>query len=231
MRFLRPSTLLASRPAGGGDRYGVLLGLILASYLLSAFQGGVAVAVVRLLLYLITLLLALHTSRVRASTVRFVMLAAWAGTGAAVVLAFVAGSGTALGVVHLWIFLVLATTVLVIVRRVLSHRVVTMQTILGALSAYLIIGLSFAAFYSSVGELSGSRFFAETAAQDTNLMQYFSFTTLTTLGYGDLTPTTNLGRCVAVLEALIGQVFLVTLVARLVSLFRPSHDRNQPEDK
>ena len=52
---------------------------------------------------------------------------------------------------------------------------------------------------------------------------YLSYVTLTTVGFGDLTPYTNLARSVVVLEALIGQIFLVTLVARLVALYSSEH--------
>ena len=62
-------------------------------------------------------------------------------------------------------------------------------------------------------------FFANGQPANTQTLQYFSFTTLTTLGYGDFTAAGSLGRAVAVLEALTGQVFLATLVARLVSAY------------
>jgi voltage-gated potassium channel Kch len=61
-------------------------------------------------------------------------------------------------------------------------------------------------------------------------LQYFSFTTLTTLGYGDFTAAGSLGRALAVLEALAGQVFLATLVARLVSAYAGSRRRPPPGD-
>ena len=67
---------------------------------------------------------------------------------------------------------------------------------------------------------------------NTQTFQYFSFTTLTTLGYGDFTALENSGRAVAVMEALTGQVFLATLVARLVAAFRTSgNGQNAPDDR
>jgi Ion channel len=110
------------------------------------------------------------------------------------------------------------------VRRVLAKPAVTIQSIYGAISAYMIIGLMFAAFYGAIWHLGGGSFFAgqQSAQHQTNVptIQYFSFTTLTTLGYGDFTAASDGGRAVAVVEALIGQVFLATLVARLVAAFR-----------
>src|SRR5262249_6089772 len=112
-----------------------------------------------------------------------------------------------------------------IVRRVLGFGTVTMQSIYGALSAYLIIGLMFAAFFAAIYHLSGDPFFAPGEPNNTQTFQYFSFTTLTTLGYGDFTAAGNSGRAVAVLEALTGQVFLATLVSRLVAACRGSGER------
>lgn len=73
--------------------------------------------------------------------------------------------------------------------------------------------------------LGGGQFFVHGQHASTQTFQYFSFTTLTTLGYGDFTAAGNAGRAVAVLEALTGQVFLATLVARLVAAFRGPGER------
>jgi hypothetical protein len=79
-------------------------------------------------------------------------------------------------------------------------------------------------------------FFASNQPANAQTLQYFSFTTLTTLGYGDFTAAGNGGRSIAVMEALTGQVFLATLVARLVSAYRtparpePSGRDRLPED-
>jgi hypothetical protein len=112
---------------------------------------------------------------------------------------------------------------------VLAKRTVTIQSIYGALSAYLIIGLMFASVFAAVNYLSTTDFFADNEPANTQTFQYFSFTTLTTLGYGDFTAGENGGRSIAVLEALTGQVFLATLVARLVAAYRTPDPPEQPE--
>ena len=94
-----------------------------------------------------------------------------------------------------------------------------MQNIYGALSAYLMIGVAFAAFFTAIDHLSGGHFFAQGQPDSTQTFQYFSFTTLTTLGYGDFTAAGNFGRALADLEALTGQIILVTLVAFLVTRY------------
>ncbi|MDR3032609.1 MAG: potassium channel family protein, partial [Kitasatospora sp.] len=75
--------------------------------------------------------------------------------------------------------------------------------------------------------LTTAPFFANGQHASPQTFQYFSFTTLTTLGYGDFVAVNNGGRAVAVIEALAGQVFLATLVARLVAAFRGSAERAQ----
>jgi Ion channel len=124
------------------------------------------------------------------------------------------------GAAYLWRGLILLITVVLIVRRVLARSTVTVQSIYGALSAYLITGLMYAAFYAAIQHLGSGDFFADRQPADTQTLQYFSFTTLTTLGYGDFTAAGNGGRALAAVEALTGQVFLATLVARLVAAFR-----------
>ena len=81
-----------------------------------------------------------------------------------------------------------------------------MQNIYGALSAYLMIGVAFAAFFTAIDHLSGGNFFAQGQPDSTQTFQYFSFTTLTTLGYGDFTAAGDFGRALADLEALTGQI-------------------------
>jgi len=94
----------------------------------------------------------------------------------------------------------------------------------------------FASVYTALDHLGESMFFANNEPANTQTFQYFSFTTLTTLGYGDFTAAENGGRSIAVMEALTGQVFLATLVARLVSAYRtpsrpePSGRDRLPED-
>jgi hypothetical protein len=136
------------------------------------------------------------------------------------------------GVANIWTGLVLLVAVVMIVHRVLTFGTVTLQSIFGAFSAYLIVGLMFASFYAAMYHFGGNQFFANNQPGNTQTFQYFSFTTLTTLGYGDFTAFENSGRAVAVMEALTGQIFLATLVARLVAAFRTSGDaQNAPDDR
>jgi hypothetical protein len=214
------------QPTPAPGRYGALLLLLIVSYLLSAFFSGRWVEALQVVVFTAAALLALRSSPVSRRAVRLLMVVAFIGVPVFFALSLSTATGdVGTGVANLWTGVVLLTAVVMIVRRVLGFGTVTLQSIFGALSAYLIIGLMFAAFFAAIYHLSGDPFFAPGEPNNTQTFQYFSFTTLTTLGYGDFTAAGNSGRAVAVLEALTGQVFLATLVARLVAAFRGSGDR------
>jgi hypothetical protein len=208
-----------------GDRYGALLLVLILTYLLSAFTSRSLIGAVQTVFFVAALLLALRNSPLRRGSARLVIACLLLGSAIAVALALTQPTGAGAGVADLWIGLLLLATVVIIVRRILGHTEVTLQSIYGALSAYLIIGLMFAACYAAMNRLGSGPFFTHGSPGNTETFQYFSFTTLTTLGYGDFTAASNAGRAVAVLEALIGQVFLATLVARLVATFRAAQPR------
>ena len=212
------------RPPRGPARYGLLLALLIVTYLLSASGFSTLVAELQTLLFFGVLLLALRTGQASRRVVRLIGLVALLGSAAAAVAASTHTRGGD-GAADIWKGLMLLLTAVLIVRRVLARPTVTVQSIYGALSAYLIIGLMFAAFYAAIERLGGGSFFAHQQPANTQTFQYFSFTTLTTLGYGDFTAAGNSGRALAVIEALTGQVFLATLVARLVTAFRSPAER------
>jgi voltage-gated potassium channel len=115
--------------------------------------------------------------------------------------------------------LLVTVTLPVTIRRVVEHRRVTHETVLGALCAYVLLGLLFAFVYLAVEELDDASFFAQPGPHQQSEYVYFSFVSLTTLGFGDLSPSVGLPQALTVLEALCGSIFLVTLVARLVTLW------------
>ena len=225
----------ARRPGGSdgrtrlpklGGRYGLLLLVLISTYLLSSFSISAA-GDLQVVLFLAVLLLALRTSPFSRQWTMVVGAVALIGSAAAVG-ASLTGTDTGEGASELWKGLVLLLTAVLIVRRVLARSTVTLQSIYGALSAYIVIGLMFAAFYAAIEHLGAGHFFANGERANTQTFQYFSFTTLTTLGYGDFTAAGNGGRALAVMEALTGQVFLATLVARLVAAFRATPEQAPP---
>lgn len=117
---------------------------------------------------------------------------------------------------------VLLTTLGTILMRVVTATVVSFRTILGALSAYTLLGILFSYVYLATSLLQEDPFFVSEAATSMSDLVFFSYTTLTTTGYGNLLPAGEPGESFTVIEMLFGQIFLVTLVARLVSMWRPA---------
>jgi hypothetical protein len=103
-----------------------------------------------------------------------------------------------------------------VVLGVRQQGAVTLHTMFGVLCIYLLLGMLFSYAYALVGDAQSEPFFALGISADISDYLYFSFATLTTVGYGDLAAATDLGRSVAITEALIGQIYLVTVGAVIV---------------
>lgn len=113
----------------------------------------------------------------------------------------------------------LASAIGAVVARISRHPRVTVRTATGALTVYLLLGLLFCYLFVFVSEVQQRSFFAQPSADFIVSYLYFSFSCLTTVGFGDLTAATDVGRMIAVVEALIGQLYLVTVVALVVGNF------------
>jgi hypothetical protein len=119
-----------------------------------------------------------------------------------------------------------AVAPIAIAWSVFRRRVVDVRTILAALCVYVLVGMLWAYVYIAIGNFGSSAFFAQSVQPTSADFLYFSFITQLTVGYGDLTAAGNLGRACAVLEALFGQIYLVTIVALLVSRLVPRAPRD-----
>ena len=113
--------------------------------------------------------------------------------------------------------LLAVATIVTIAIGVVDQNEVNAQSITGAVCIYLLFGILFMFLYGAVALLGSSDFFAQGTDGTRALRLYFSYVTLATLGYGDYTPAGNLGHSLAILEALMGQLYLVTVLALLVS--------------
>ena len=116
--------------------------------------------------------------------------------------------------------LVVATAV-IIALSIVDRGVIDRQSITGAVCVYLLLGMVFVFVYGAMASIGSGPFFAQGTDGTRALRFYFSYVTLATLGYGDYTPSGNAGHTLAVLEALLGQLYLVTVVAVLVARMRP----------
>ena len=108
-----------------------------------------------------------------------------------------------------------------IFRHLVRRTVVDQETVLGAIAAYLLIGMFFAFVYRAAAANDATAFFGVQGDGSFAQDLFFSFTTLTTTGYGNLVPAENPGQTFALAEMLIGQLFLVTVVAKVINTYRP----------
>jgi voltage-gated potassium channel len=104
-----------------------------------------------------------------------------------------------------------------VVGGIRSEQRVTLHSVMGALTIYLLAGLIFGFAYSTMDAIAGTPVLSHLGANKHPEEVYFSFITLTTVGYGDIAPITSASRMTSVLEALFGQLYLVTIVAVIVS--------------
>ncbi|MDR3685506.1 MAG: potassium channel family protein [Coriobacteriia bacterium] len=216
------------------DRYALVCALILSTILSTSVLGdGEIGLILTLALMTTTLVIALRTSDAGPR----VTLAATAISVLAIVGICVAllthNTGPARLAYGLAMIGIVGVTPVVIARRLATHTVVSLDTVIGAAAIYLLIGLLFAVIYSTISFVLARQgipaaapgFFVASRPIEASDYVYYSFTTLATVGYGDLTASIALGRLLSVCEALIGQLYLVTIVAVLVSNMGRSRPR------
>jgi hypothetical protein len=202
-------------------RYGVVFLLTLAEVVWQIVGPGADWSVaVAFALQGAALVVVVATSRVR-EDVRRVRTLAGAGLAALVVIAMAAGvvpgwlEAAVGGALSFAIPFALVGGLLRLVRA----RGVTLQVVAGALAIYLLVGLTFAWAVGVLARIGSATFFAGGAPATQSSRVYYSFTTLTTTGYGDYTPATPAGHALAVVEMLVGQLYLVTVIGVLVGSF------------
>ena len=197
------------------DDYGVVLLLILATIVMVSVGFGSVGEFLSVCLSGFTLLFVLHTSDARQRTFRLsaVIVAIAVAAAAVGFLSDETEGSVAAGLIGL--LLAFAAPVIILLRIFHSPRI-TVRLVLGALAIYLLLGLTYAYLYPVIGVLTGQPFFVQTDKAGSIDFVYFSYVTLTTVGYGDFTAATSAGRIFAVSEALIGQLYLVSAVALLV---------------
>ncbi len=213
------------------DSYGLVLLLILVAYALSAalsasWAGSLVIAV-----QIVTVWVALRVSRARRSA-RLLTSCALAVSALAAVANLFFRDQIDGGTVASWVSCLLYLIApLSIVRHLILRRVVDGVTLVGAIDAYLMAGMFFAFLYHSVGLTQQLPPFFGSQGNGTFPQDlFFSFTTLTTTGYGNLVPAANPGQTFAVLEMVTGQLFLVTAVGKVVSTWRPGQGRKRLRD-
>jgi Ion channel len=206
------------------DRYGMLFVLIIGALLLTAANTKwlkIAAVVAQGCVVLFAFLVARAPRRAWRVAIVLVPLA--------VILGIVGrlGDSRPSEIVAASVNLVLpVAAILVLGRRIVREPYVSGRTVLGLLSVYLLIGMTFAATFILIAVVSAEPFFAQTQHAQPVDFTYFSFVTLATVGYGDLTAVNPMPRMLAAIEGLSGQLYLVTVVAVAVSRVRTRRDRS-----
>ena len=222
------------RETGGRVRYGLLL---VATGLSVAVQGtvdpGPVQQVVVTALAGASLVLAFHAARLPPPLVR--AAAALAATALAVALVRATtgdiGDGAARAMNAALVALGPPAVAVGLVRNLRATGEVRIEAVFGVLSLYVLIGMAFGFAYGAIDLFDDEPFFADGNTATVAHCLYFSLTTLATVGYGDFVARSDLGHTLAVSEALIGQIYLVTVVSLIVSnLGRPAQRANRAAD-
>jgi len=201
------------------QRYGILLVTLLAAFVLQGVgaDGHLADVVITALLGA-SIALALWT----ADVARWAERLSIAVAVGLVVLSTIDPDATAAKIGNVLLVAVGPPAVAIGVIRGMRRRgAVTIEAVLGVLCIYLLVGMFFAFLFAVVNEVGGAPFFANGETANRPNFLYYSFTTLATVGYGDFTARSDLGHTLSILEALMGQIYLVTVVSVLVGNLRP----------
>jgi hypothetical protein len=164
----------------------------------------------------VSLMVAMIASGAQTKVVQAGLALAGIGIGASITIALIQVEGDARRWLSVTSLLLTLLAMGAIARRLMLHAEISVLTVLGAVCFYVLLGLTFAFAFECVGEFGSQPLFASRGAGTRSDYVYFSFITMATVGYGDLTAQGGLGRALAVTEGLFGQIYLVTAVAALV---------------
>jgi Ion channel len=198
-------------------RFGmVLLLLIIAVFFSISAPNDPWVLLMTTLVLAASLSIAMLASGAQPKVVRAWLVVVALGIGVSIVIATTQEMRVASAYLALTTLLLALATIGAIARRLWRHAEISVLTLLGALCIYVLLGMSFAFVFEAVGNLGSQPFFASQETATRSDYMYFSFITMATVGYGDLTPQGGLGRDLTVTEGLFGQIYLVIAVAALV---------------
>ena len=214
------------------ERYGLLLGAIIIAFAIQgiAEPGKIEEILVAVLLGA-TLLLSLWVADAKPR----VMWGAVLIVAALILISIIEAangnvSGGATRIANaLLVALAPPAIILGVLRSLRARQAVTLEAVFGVLCVYILLGMFFASVYGTIDRFGGNPFFAGGQTATVARCLYFSFASLTTAGYGDFTARSNLGHTLSVSEALLGQIYLVTVVSLIVANLGRSRPRASEE--
>lgn len=213
----------------GPPRYGLLLICVVASLIVQgAVPPGAVQQVAVTVLGGASFVLALRAARFPDRVLRLALAIACFAVAISVVRAITGGVGE--GAARAMNAALLAcgppAVAVGVLRDLRQQGAVRLQAVLGVLALYLLVGMFYGFVYGAFDQLGNGEFFANGAPATVSNCVYYSFTTLATVGYGDLVTRTDVGHTLSISEALLGQLYLVTVVSLVVSnLGQPARGR------
>ena len=129
-----------------------------------------------------------------------------------------------------------AYIIFILLRHIIRSKRVTADILYGAVSVYILLGVFFASFYVFLDAITPTEMFMNAGAAATGSpndginMFYFSFVTLTTLGYGDIQPVADVSRVFAVIEAMTGVLYSAALIGKLIGLYAAQSGNGADKD-
>jgi hypothetical protein len=208
--------------SGSSQRYGIALALLIASmvWVMAIGDGSDPERFVALVLQIMALRATMNAAGISAG-LRTPFAVLFAAAIAAGIVVVAADGDTVTYLRSAILVLVVATIPAVafgVLRQVRRDVSITVHTMIGVLCVYLLMAISFAYLFAVIGEVGSEPFFSQ--GEEWNQLAdylYYSLITITTVGMGDLTPASDLGRSLTAAEALIGQIYMVTIVAVIVA--------------
>ena len=215
-----PATLgahVARSVSGWPSGYWLVLALLALTYVLCAAQGMTDPSPWAFVVQLVTVAVVLRVTEAHARVQRVAWIVLSVAGIAAIVVAVLDLRGQALDIslsaASMLAFLIAPVA---IIRHQVRRRGLDTEALLAAISAYVLVGMFFALVYNLVALLTIAPTFGAEVVDSLSSQLFFSFTTLTTTGYGNIVPVNPAVQGIAVAEAITGQLFLITAVARIM---------------
>ncbi|MCV0335358.1 potassium channel family protein [Microbacterium sp.] len=202
---------------GQARGYAIILGLLIVSYGFCAAQPSTDPSPWAFLAMLATVAMVFYVTRARHLVQRVWWVVLSVAGAAAVIAALFGVDGPVLAIpLSAASMLALLVAPWAIIAHQVNRRGLDLEALLAAITAYILVGMFFAFVYNLISQISPTPMFGEESLDSLGNQLFFSFTALTTTGYGNLVPVGTTGQGIAIAEGITGQLFLITAVARIM---------------